>query len=1130
MVLNRFPLLLSAQLVIVTLFCSSCVAPKNSQRMMAADVSAHASAPQPEGQLYPSPANPLTSAQARNPYGALPMSFEPNRGQTDAQVKFLSRGQGYSLFLAATEAVLTVDKPQKTGETTHPPLQTSLPPAPSVVRMQLLGANPTPQVTGMRELRGKVNYLIGRDPTQWQTNIPTYRQVRYQAVYPGVDLIYYGNQRQLEYDFVVAPGVDPTTIRFALTDQAGQLLPQTIDANGNLVLQTTVGELRFHKPFVYQEEQGVKKQVEGQYVFLPQGSPGTLTSPSHVGFHVAAYDTTKPLVIDPVLMIVYSTFLGGDRGDAAFAMTLDADHNVYLAGQTLSANFPITASVIDTTADMNNGDAFVAKLNDTGTELLYATYLGGPGADVAKAIAVDSEGNAYITGETLAPDKLNPVFPTTDGVVQPTAGGGLSDAFVAKLNATGSELLYSTYLGGEAYDRGNGIALDADGNAYIAGQTLSDFFLLKSGTETVFGNGPLAPNNSAALPHDAFVVKLNPTGTAREYTAVFSARAFEDATAIAVNADGEAYVVGRTTSLDFPLTPNALRGKGGVDGTSDAFVTKLNVTGTRLLYSTFLGGIGDIILDPSGEVASAVAIDSAGNAVVTGITRAPDFPTTKGAIAGERRGEQDGFLSILDVNAPIPVTDEDRKPLYSTYLGGNNVLQVNGLAVLGSGQRRLVFLSGTTQSGFPTSLCAAQSLYGGGPSDAFIDKLGIDLVEPDNSGVAYASYLGGSEKDEAYAFAVDGDLNMYVAGLTQSSSFRTTSGTVQPNFGGTQDAFVTKFDTLSHGPCADLRLTMTDEPDPIAAGGTVTYSLTVTNLGPDIAANVTVTDILPNGVTLLSATPSTGACVGTTTLTCSMGTLTVSQTATITIVARVAASGVAINRASVTASGPDLEDNNNTIAVNTSVVGGSPLTISLKNETGANGQIISRPPGIACPPDCSETYPPGATVTLIAQPDEQTSFFQSWDGACSQAKTEPLCLLTVNGDQLVGASFARSAGLSAQWLDLSQTCRLRGKQQTPRCRVTGTLKVSNLGTVRAGKSLTRFFFSEEPTLNSGYTVLKTKKTPALDGGGAQVIHVDLKLPSGVNGKGKFVVAQVDADAQVPEANERDNRAAFGPLP
>jgi len=261
-----------------------------------------------------------------------------------------------------------------------------------------------------------------------------------------------------------------------------------------------------------------------------------------------------------------------------------------------------------------------------------------------------------------------------------------------------------------------------------------------------------------------------------------------------------------------------------------------------------------------------------------------------------------------------------------------------------------------------------------------------------------------------------------------------------------------------------------------------------------------------------------------------MGTFTLTQTDTITIVAQATTAGTPINSASVTASGPDFDENNNTTATNTSIVNGNSLVVAVSNEAGANGQITSRPEGIACPPDCTEAFPPGTSVNLTAKPDVATSSFSRWGGACSGSETSPFCNVTVDGDLAVEASFASATGLAGDWVDLTQTCRVKGKKQQLSCRVTGTLKVINAGPVRTGKFITRFFFSDDPTLNAGFVVLKDKKVPALDAGSERLLQVNFRLPSGVNGTGKYVVAYVDADAQVAEGNEANNRAVFGPLP
>ncbi|MBM4258814.1 MAG: hypothetical protein FJ147_23295 [Deltaproteobacteria bacterium] len=1110
MVFRYFRLRMYALLSGIIVLCTACLAPGKAPR----------SAFAPGKNIEPH----------RELYGNLPLSFEANHGQTDPQVSFLSHGPGYALFLTATEAVLTLNA--------NSPVS---PASPTVVRMQVLGANLTPQVVGTEQLAGTVNYLRGNDPTLWRTNIPTYGKVHYHNVYSGIDLVYYGKQRQLEYDFIVTPGAVPAAIRLSFTDKIGQPLQQTLDNQGNLLLHTAVGDVQVHKPFIYQEDNGVRTEVAGSYTL--QGST--------VGFQVASYDTSKPLVIDPKL-IVYSTFLGGDRGDSAFAMALDSARNVYLAGQTLSANFPLSTDVVDPTVDPTNGDAFVTKLNDTGTKILYPTYLGGAGADVAKAIAVDDIGNAYIAGETLATEPLTLDFPTTPNAVQPTPGGGISDAFVAKLDSTGSTLLYSTYLGGAAYDRANGIAIDGTGSAYVAGHTPSDLSVLSvpgSGTYKQFGSGPLAPSNPAALPHDAFVIKLTADGSQRRYTAVFSARAYEEATAIAVNNVGVAYVVGATSSRDFPTTSNALRTRG-VDGDSNAFVTKLDATGTQLRYSTELGSVEGTILDPQGEIALAVAIDNADNAVVTGVTRAPGFPTSDAALVSQLDGVQDGFLTVLDVNAPIPEDDEELTPLYSTYLGLNNALRVSGLVVESLAapgparavlQNLLVYLVGTigpAESPSLPSRCAVQPVYGGGLSDAFLLKMEVNFKKPDedgvvvpnDSGIGYSTYLGGSERDEAHGLAVDSDGNMYIAGFTRSASFPTAPGSFQTDLKGEEDAFVTKIDTLSNAPCTDLRLTMTDSPDPVPVGGTITYSLAVSNFGPDLATNVIVTNTLPDGVTVTKVTPSVGQCSGTSTIVCDLGTIPSTKTEQITIVGVAKSAGNLINRATVTASSPEVDENNNTVAASTTVVSGNLVTVTLHHEANTSGQVISKPEGISCPPDCSEAFPPGTPVILTATPGTTTSTFRGWGGACAEAKTSSFCKFTVSGALTVEANFALANGLAGEWVSATQTCQAKGKQKPPRCQVSGTLKVINTGTDRAAKFIIRFFFADSPTLNAGYVILKEKKMSGLNAKSEQLFNVDLRLPSGVSSSGRFIVAFIDANAQVAEGDEADNRVVFGPLP
>ncbi len=405
---------------------------------------------------FPAKTPTANKPQVVENYGKLPLSFEANHGQTDNRVDFLSRGSGYTLFLTPTEAVLALRKPaaSEVGAAAEVSKVESNPDTEeAVLRMKLVGANPSPQVSGLEELPGKSNYFLGNDPSKWRTNVPQYAKVQYEDVYPGVDLVYYGNQRELEYDLVVAPWANPEAIHLAFEGED----KLEIDAQGDLVLDSDGGQVRLQKPLVYQQVDGVRQQVAGAYV---------LKGRHHVGFQVAAYDAGQPLIIDPVLS--YSTYLGGIGTDSGVGIAVDTAGNAYVTGQTDSTDFP-TASPVQPALG-GERDAFVTKLNAAGNALVYSTYLGGSGEDSGLGIAVDASGNAYVMGQTGSTD-----FPTASPI-QAAHGGGLTDAIVTKLNAAGSALVYSTYLGGSANDLGGGIAVDASGNAYVTGFTGSTDF------------------------------------------------------------------------------------------------------------------------------------------------------------------------------------------------------------------------------------------------------------------------------------------------------------------------------------------------------------------------------------------------------------------------------------------------------------------------------------------------------------------------------------------------------------------------------------------------------------------------------------------------------------------------------
>ncbi len=673
---------------------------------------------------------PTKRPQVMETYGKLPLSFEANQGQTDSRVKFLSRGSGYTLFLTQDSAVLSLR-----GKKTN-----------AALRMKVIGANPHAAVAGTDSLPGKSNYFVGNDPVQWRTSVPTYASVKYTGVYPGIDLAYHGNQRLLEYDFVVAPGADPKAIE--LRFQGAKKL--TVNRDGALVIGLGDDEVIEHAPVVYQEIGGERRTLPGRYVLRGKG---------RVGFSVAEHDRSRPLVIDPEL--VYSTYLGGGGNQERYGIAVDASGDGYVTGYTNSLNFPTTAGTVETTPG-GLADAFVSKLNPAGSALVYSTYVGGSSWDWAQGIAIDAMGNAYITGITWSSD-----FPTTPGAFRTALRGGYN-AFVSKLNASGSSLAYSTYLAG-ALDFGTGIAVDASGNAYVTGLTNGiDFPSTPGAFQTTWGG----TTNPSYNPGDVFVSKLDAIGSTLVYSTYLGGSGDDWGYGIAVDAYGNAYVTGHTTSSNFPTTPGAFQTI--LHGVRSAFVTKLNAAGSALVYSTYLGG-------GSEDQGQSIALDASGNAYVTGYTSSSDFPTTSGALqivyAGGNRDGFDAFVTKLNATGSALA--------YSSYLGGTRDDEGYGIAVDAAGN---AYVTGATwSSNFPTTQGAFQTY--GGDYDAFVSKL-----NPAGSALAYSTYLGGGNYDQAYAIAVDASGEALVTGLTCSSDFPTTPGAFQStsNANGSCRTFVSK--------------------------------------------------------------------------------------------------------------------------------------------------------------------------------------------------------------------------------------------------------------------------------------------------------------------------------------------------
>lgn len=736
-------------------------------------------------------------------YGRLPLAFEANRGQADAQVKFFSRGAGYSLFLTSDEAVLTLSKGsrEKPASSATKFLPTKDQPVkqekPSVLRMKLLGANAKAEVTGQDQLPGRSNYFRGNDPKKWQTDVPQYAKVQYANIYPGVDLVYYGKQRELEYDFVVRPGADPNVIRLGIEGEQKLRLE-----HGELVLMTAAGELRLRRPHTYQQSNGRKREIGGRYV---------IKANNEVGFAVASYDPRETLVIDPVL--AYSTMLCGTScacgpGSSGDAIAVDAMGNAYVTGGTCCTDFP-TGNATQS-AYAGGGDAFVTKLNVDGSAVIYSDYFGGSGYEYGSGIAVDSSGNAYVVGSTGSTD-----FPTLNAI-QPTNHGDY-DAFIIKVNAGGGGLAYSSYLGGSDADGAAGVAVDAVGNAFVAGGTNSTDFPIARGIQPTYGGNT-----------DAFVSKINATGSAFLFSTYLGGSSAETGRGIAVDTLGNAYIVGSTCSTDFPVA-NAIQptNQGGSQYyCGDAFVAKIAATGTRFIYSTYLGG-------SDGDDGFGVAVDAAGNAYVTGQTASTNFPMANAIQPYMKNGGQGADAFITKLNAaggPL---------IFSTYLGGSHGDYAEAIAVDAAGN---VYVTGTTSSiDFPSVNAIQPYLknpsHNSWLSDAFITKLNTA-----GNVLIYSTYWGGSGHDQGNGIAADAAGNAYVTGLAESANFPTSAAAFQLISTPSGAGFVMKIAPQTYVSMSPTNITFST----LVIGKTsATKQVTISNHGP---GPLTINDIFIAGV------------------------------------------------------------------------------------------------------------------------------------------------------------------------------------------------------------------------------------------------------------------------------------------
>jgi hypothetical protein len=710
----------------------------------------------------------------------LPLYFEANQGQVDSPAPFIARGHDSQFLISPGAAQIVLCKMS----------------AARTVRMQFVGANTQAEISGAEEMSGKINYLVGNEPARWQTGVATFARVDVGRLYPGVSLAYYGNQRQLEYDFTVAPDADPGVIAIHF-DGADNI---SVNPAGELVLNLGDSEIRQPKPVIYQTVNGIRKEISGGYKMLDADT---------IAFAIGDYNHGLPLVIDPVLS--YSTYFGGNVGMEALAVAVDPNGFVYVAGQTFSTqftNWPVPPGAFQATNHGGSqvGDAFVAKFDSLGTNLIYLTYLGGSGDDAAYGLAVDAAGDAYVAGATDSTDfpTKNALYKTNSSFSIPNAGYS-ADAFVAELNPSGSNLIYSTYLGGESSDAAYGIAVDASGNAYVTGFTYSTNFPVTNALQKY-----LQCPNSVYWNANAFVTKIGAGGSPLIYSTYLGGTNFDEGKSIAVDGANCAYVTGYTASTNFPTVHSIYQviGTNLYNGyllnnltnyngyyANDAFVAKLSPSGTNLVYSTFLGGANN-------DFASQIAVDSASNAYVTGWTVSTNFPNSVTNIPYLHSGLSNNLNAYYPLVTNVFLTQITWSGTnacigYSAVFGGTNFGIDTGQGVAVDAMGDAFVVGATSSTNFPCDplnnpgfLRATNS----GGFDAF-----VTAFAPNAAKLLYSTYLGGGGNDIGFGVALDPAGNAYVVGSTASTNFPTVNAH-QTVLSGTNDMFLAKILLLQAAP------------------------------------------------------------------------------------------------------------------------------------------------------------------------------------------------------------------------------------------------------------------------------------------------------------------------------------------
>jgi uncharacterized repeat protein (TIGR01451 family) len=961
-------------------------------------------------------AQPLKASKQRvlAAFRQLPLIFEPNVGQANAGVRFLVRGAGYDILLDSDSAVIgSGNSSTRRSEG---------------LRMRLAGASTSARVAGSDLLPGKTNYFIGNDPAKWRRNVPHFARVRYESIYPGINLVFYGNQGRLEYDFQVAPGADPSQAELEFDGSQIEL------AHGNVIAKGENGVVRLEAPRVYQQIEGHQRPVAGRFV---------MRAGNRVGFEIGPYDHSRELVIDPTLTSGFSTYFGGSGNETFPSVAVDNAQNVYLAGSTTSPVNTFPQPAASTTLLGTNANVFVAKVDPTGATLLYLTFLGGGGTDTNVGLGVDGGGNAYIAGTTTSGIGGTADFPTTgtNAYQSVPAGGsaGTSHVYVSQLDATGSTLRYSSYLSGNGTDAASGMTIDNKGDLFVTGTTTStDTGGTSVGDQFPASSPPQAEafHNFSLATNQFFVTKVNTVAAgigSIAYSTYFGGGTPTNGTAqgggIAVDSTGNIYFTGTTNftytgtspTTDFPIlnayqpcldtappathtNPDTCTSTSATN--TDAFVAKLNPSanpGSQLIWSTYFGG-------SQTDSGAAIALDTgAANVYLTGTTNSPDI-TIPATLAPYQKCLNDLFTGTFIAptcttqTAPAPndayvarlnnVASGNIALTYFSYLGGS--ADEAGLAVAVDTANDALLTGwtktptgGTSSGQFPVTTGANQSALKG-TQDAFLAHLNTTTVTGQNTLGAFVTYFGGTGVGRGTSLRLDTSLNTYLAGDTNAPDLQVQAA-LQPQNNGGFDAFVAKF-----GTAADLaitgKLTLAAGQSFVSAGSLATFTYTVTNNGPDVATNVTVTDNLTGtGIPLtpVSASASPGSCTLPTTasnsVVCSISSLQSGATAAVTIVLTPTAFGQ-FNGGAVTVSSSNNNDPNP--SNNTANVSGQASDFSV-SVSPAN-QSIQQAGDTA-------VY----TVTLTPHPVYTGSISLSVSGlpnnSTSSFTTNPVTLINVSG-------------------------------------------------------------------------------------------------------------------------------------